>query len=849
MFPQHSASPAFSNGVPQLLDQHGKPFPVRPDTGRPDGSAHPSGIAIPHAFTFVARHGGADNTYWHGRFDEAMRHAREDAEVMRRDAFLRALLQERQLAVSSLPWHLEVPDRRDAYQRRVRDGLDQVLRGIPDLYEIISAFLEAIWYGRYGVQVEWGWSSFYDRPEAPESKPTPPSPAPAGAASMLPGMPGMPPQPGGQGQAEKPQGRKRRCLSVRQFYPVSGDKIGHQYDGTPYVLVNAHDVSELGMRADEIGTTVGGRGVTLRGDWAERILLHRHKREDSDFFNPTAGDAVHGVGIRSVLFWLNWLKLEWLGNVTDFFDRVGLGFTIWKYPAGNAQAKEEAERAAQNQSGRAHVLVPLWGADGKEALTGVERVEIPTSGAEALVRLIEYIDRQIERFVVGQSGSAAPAGGGIGNEAASKFMESTKAAITQDDARRLAATLTGTEARPGLLSVIKKYTFADADFPVNFVFDVEDPESEKKLNSGRTLVDMGVAVSEEEFRAAAGYREPAAGEKIVEPPPPPDAGGGMMPGGMPGMPGMEGMAAGGGQEGGGGGDFLDVLRQGMSGEPERYAWVQKRLERISETGLPLYLWEESQTGQRRIQNVPPGSGHGKGDRKKAGGAAGGGRRSGGGLRVGVRQRALIAKALELMFPGGWVRPAGLPALCGAEPGRNTPASVEREADGTLKILVGTPKAASTVSLGPDGVVSVSLASRDLLRRALPACEAAGVDLLEAGEKITDLSERDGGLPEEVVEGNEERRRQRLSDPEALMEAADEFLPRPTQGAAGTDTSPPPSPHGGGAAAPPPSSPAREDDDAPDRMARAAEAVRFLHMTGRPEAARAVALAFAMGEDD
>lgn len=153
----------YPNGRPVLLDQHGRPIESG-GRARPDGSPVPGGIAIPHAFTFVARHGGAWNTYWHDRFDEALRHAREDAEVMRRDGYLMALLQERQLAVSGLPWHLEVPDRRDPYQRRVRDGLAQIIRGIPQFRRIVKWLLEAIWYGRYGVQVEWAWSTFYTGP-------------------------------------------------------------------------------------------------------------------------------------------------------------------------------------------------------------------------------------------------------------------------------------------------------------------------------------------------------------------------------------------------------------------------------------------------------------------------------------------------------------------------------------------------------------------------------------------------------------------------------------------------------------------------------------------------------------
>src|SRR5258708_2761912 len=84
------------NGRPQLLDHLGNPI-------KRDGDARPGGISVPHSWTFVAKLTSGDYGYWHDRFDEALRHSRRDAEVMRRDAILMGMLQERYLAVSSLP--------------------------------------------------------------------------------------------------------------------------------------------------------------------------------------------------------------------------------------------------------------------------------------------------------------------------------------------------------------------------------------------------------------------------------------------------------------------------------------------------------------------------------------------------------------------------------------------------------------------------------------------------------------------------------------------------------------------------------------------------------------------------
>lgn len=846
----------FPNGIPRLLDGNGKPFPIDPHTGRvryTDGRPEASGLAIPHAFTFVAKYGGAQNTYLHEKFDEALRAAREDAEVMRRDAYLMSLLQERKLAVSSLPWHIEVPDDRDPYQRRVRDGLTQIVRAIPNLRRIITWLLEALWYGRYGVQIEWCWGSFIDRPAKDKSSAT---------AALIPGAPSP--------EADRSPGVKRRCLTVRQAWPVNGDKIGFQYDNTPYILVSGGDVDDL-PSVDPIMTTIA-QAVTLRGTWRERFLLHRHLMEDVDYFAPEQASAVHGVGIRSKLFWLNWLKLEWLGNITDFFDRVGLGFTEWRYPAGNEAARLEAEKAAQNQSSRTHVLVPVWGESGREALTGVERIEVPTSGSDALSHMIDRIDSQMERYVVGQSGSSRSTASGIGNEAATEFMMSTKDAITSEDAHLLGISMSGSDLDPGILSIIKKYTYPDADFPASFVFGMESPESEKKLQSGRTLVDMGVEIKEDELRSSGGYDKPAEGDKIAQPQQQMPGGGGMS--GMPSAPGAMGAsdAAMGDPSAPPTGDFVDAMKMARGDTPHRYVWeplatvlryagpvaqdtehVQagqktrwqnRGIVRVSKRGLPLYRWYDPISRQSRIQNVPPGGrrigkrvvGHGQS-------SAHGGSAS---LDVGGRTRSKIAAALSLMFPDGWVRPGGLPALAGLDAGAFVPADVSRDDDdGSLVITLRAPGGRYELSLHPDGVLSMTLPSKDRLQRATSALEAAGVDAVFFGDDAVNLTTKiEPSLPREIRKGNEERRKYRLENADELMAMADDIEPPPDGLISDEENEPDKPDELAGATIPVEPEANVKAEVKPSKFAALSEVVKYLKSTGRTSAAREAAIAYA-----
>jgi len=603
------------NGTPTLLDHRGNP--LRPTR---DGAPHPeaAGLSLPHSWTFVARVGGGNNTYWHDRWDEALRHSREDAEVMRRDAFLMSLLEERKRSVHQLPWELEIPDEKDRFQVEVRDGLTKAIRSIPHLPYVLWWWLDAVWYGRTAVQFLWGW----DRGTV--------------------------------------QGR--RTLRVLDCAPIHGDKIGHQFDGTPYVLVDAARASML-READLITTTAGGRGLRVVGPWADRILFHQHLIEDVDFFQADQGEAIHGVGVRHKIFWLNFLKLEWLANITDFFSRVGLGITLWEYEAGNTQALAAVKQAANDQSERAHIFVPVTPDAGGKPRGGVQRIEVPTSGADALVKLIQYIDATIERYVIGQEASSKASASGLGNEASAEFQRDTKRQIAAFDAALAGVSFTGTPRQQGIVALFKRCTYPEADFPVTWKFNLESGESKDKLDAIKTVVEMGVKVKTDEARKAAGLSKPVDGDETIDPEALKQQEAGGAGGGLGGLLGVPGAGGGAGaapgaegeeqplqegqgddeqgddapsadaddESGDGAGSFLasirharraDVLRflreagYGDVAAVLRYGWVNKG--KAADGKRNVWVGTDEHKGQRRVQIGEPGSGRG---RKQEGAAA------------------------------------------------------------------------------------------------------------------------------------------------------------------------------------------------------------------------------------
>lgn len=432
----------------------------------------PDSFALPHVWTFSAVLGSAYRTYWHDRWDEAMRHAREDAIVMRNDCHLMRLLQERKLAVSSLPWHLKVPDEKDPYQCQVRDDLTQRLKMWRGFTKFRYTLQEALWYGRYANQIKWHWVPAQDTPAG-------------------------------------------RALAVQKWIPTNGDKIGHAYDGTPYVLV--YSPAAQGLANAELTITTRGWALMLRGDWRERFILHSHEVDDMDFFDAEQAEAVHGRGIRSVLFWLDWIAREWLANACTFMQRVGLGMTVWYYEAGNPASEAQAAQAAKEQSGRVNILWPR-SAGGKGTGSGVERIEVPTGGASFLLEAQKWIKELQELYVIGQTmSSGADNESGLGGTGRAKFAQQTKMQIRDFDAINQADSLTGDENSPGLIYIMQKWTWPGTveHFPVWFEYELESSESKEKLEAAARAWEMGATLKEDDILSAAGLSKPTPQDQVL----------------------------------------------------------------------------------------------------------------------------------------------------------------------------------------------------------------------------------------------------------------------------------------------------------------------------------------------
>lgn len=454
---------------------------------------------IPQVMTEASVISSAWKTYLH-RWDEAMQKSREDALAMRRDSFLMSLLQERILAFSSRKWHLEPDNDKDPVEKAVADGVTKIINSISHLEQLRYYLGERLWYGRYGAQLRLGWKEM--------DLPAPRVSVGGGAAGFKSG-----------GKTER-----RRALCVIPGYPdfddpghlpINGDKIGHAWDHSAYLMVNAaweDQLPRVPPAPPPIWSTYA-KAQPLKGMLRKQFIIAKHLVNDADFFEAEMAEGIGGVGLRTVLYFMWFLRSEWLSNISDVLQQQGMGgIRIWYYQAGNNASRAEVKAAAENNLNRFNILVPRFAGERGQGTEQVEVKDAPTAGLEYMRTMIDWIDGCQERFIVGQSMSGgADNESGLGGSGRAKFARDTKYQITLFDAANEGAHLT-----TDLVHVIQEYTYPDyKDMPLRWRTDVDEPNIKEWIEGVKTYVDMGGEIADSRVAERLGAPIPEEGEKVL----------------------------------------------------------------------------------------------------------------------------------------------------------------------------------------------------------------------------------------------------------------------------------------------------------------------------------------------
>ena len=447
-----------------------------PATGIPMAAPDFGRFVLPHPITFVGKQSTIAHIYRNP--DEAVQRAFGQEWKMRRDPVIMAPLEARQRAVALLNWHLEVEDEKDPQQKELQTELTSIITRCFNFTEYRRCLLEAIWYGRYGVQHKFGFSMV---------------------------------------------GGKRRCV-VKDWRPINGDKLVFRYDDGS----GQYTDDEIGIKV----TPVYGTHDALAGDrilemtdrgmayflepWERSMIaIHRHIIEDGDYDDPISAGRVQGVGVRDRIWWCWYQKQETMAQMMEVIDRTGSGITIYWYPAGDNSAKEEMLDLAEKQRHENVLVMPRMSGDPTGDAYGIERVEPTATGMQMLKEVVhEFFGHQIVRYIAGQTLSSESQAMGIGSGAAD-FQSETWGQIVRYDAIKLEETIT----HELIDRALKPFNFPwAADIPVWFRVDTQSPESHKKLEAIKYGWDMGLRVKASDVMDVIGLSLPGDDDETLQNP-------------------------------------------------------------------------------------------------------------------------------------------------------------------------------------------------------------------------------------------------------------------------------------------------------------------------------------------
>ena len=203
------------------------------------------------------------------------------------------------------------------------------------------------------------------------------------------------------------------------------------------------------------------------------------------------------------------------GWVSDYLERYGQGFTLYKFIRGNENSFNAMKVLAESQSSQLCMFVPVdIDANGK-AYEGIERVEPSGQGLENMLKILDdYYGKQIRTYIAGQPATSEPVTTGMNSDSAG-VMERTFARLIKYDAINLEQSMTRE-----FVKVIQQWTFPEETTTYKFKFSIDKPQIDEYLRAVNAFYAMGGAIDEDELRRNLGLQAPDEESKIMKMQPP-----------------------------------------------------------------------------------------------------------------------------------------------------------------------------------------------------------------------------------------------------------------------------------------------------------------------------------------
>ena len=453
---------------------------------------------VPHAVSYQGIFSSVSRVYRVS--DESLIASLENARYMLNDLVITEPVELRQRCVALLEWHLSPEDRRDPTQKWLCERMTAIIKATPQFMKYRESLAQAIWYGRYANQHRYAWKEV--------------------------------------------QGQRR--IVVEEWKPVNGDKLVFRYDDGS----RTYDPNQVGVRVGAgyaVGGTIAGRwkiesvrkveptdyGLAyFLSPWERSMLtISKHLIRDGSYEDPTSAGQLHGVGIRSRVYWCHYQKNELQAQLFEFLERSASGIEIWFYPWGNKGARDTVLKAAEERIGENRNVILVPRPEDNPGAYGYDRIEPSMGGAEQLKSIIvDMFSMQIKKYVLGQVASTEAISTGLGSSLAEIHL-STFGQIVKFDAMAREEELTTDFLRP-----LQRYNFPRfGEVPIYFKIDTETEDVAAKIQAIQAAYEMKVPLKMDSVYDCLGEPRPEkTDEVLLQKDPNPMQGAGMPPPGQPG---------------------------------------------------------------------------------------------------------------------------------------------------------------------------------------------------------------------------------------------------------------------------------------------------------------------------
>lgn len=429
------------------------------------GMPVPDKFVVDHVKTFVAEFQTPARTY-RFTFDEARKRSYQDTLSMRRDGFIISRLQARYLPVLGADWQITGCDDEEVCKRYT-----ELVRCTPRFLQMRKCLLDAVWYGRYGVQMRFGQVECLGKP----------------------------------------------MIGCTGWLPVNGDKISFTYDGDPAIRISPTFVTQATeqggtvSQANKLHTSIGDQGYVLILDkpaWRQRFVIHQHEVEDADFGEPELAGGVNGVGLRHYCYWLWWLRQEIMEWLLSYLEIMGAGgLTIVGYDQSNPNGLTEAKASFAERATVVFLPIP----PGQDKQTNiVQRIEPSGTGNDIFNGWIEgYFNAVMTQIIIGQNLSSTSDSTGLGSGVADLHAD-VKQQIHQYDAANLDETIT-----QQFLKVLVMLNEPRASHSLKYETILTKRNPAEALSAAQTAYNLGAEIPESHVLNMANIPKPEDGDKVL----------------------------------------------------------------------------------------------------------------------------------------------------------------------------------------------------------------------------------------------------------------------------------------------------------------------------------------------